>query len=294
MTFDALSRQLLRRIQVAVRASLRAQYGWEPPDWRTDDRLAAIHLGRARQGLAVLVKRLGLRGPRAVACMLFDAKRQSLSEDACGRLGTCAPCGGGLDRGQSFAIGERGNAIDVHCLDCAHERKYREYEETGILSTSLISQAVLDVDLLDRGDHEINSNSRIRPRVAATAAKYEVAARRFMAEHDELARVIRCLLGERIVEAAAKTSDDGPVSGRFGGTKVLALATAGRVLATLSDREGWWVSTICNDDVKLPTHVGIQGLCTPFLAGLALVREAAEKWDSSALVRDGGVRIAGF
>jgi len=162
----------------------------------------------------------------------------------------------------------------------------KRYKESKELSSGLLTAYVIHRE----------RDGRIRPGSKDTLAGLDETERTEIAvavrDIEQLARKFEVVRWMTIQEAV---DDYGGVAGKTSDFKVLALATAGRLLVTISDSKpqgqgkfgGAWVSLIGEDGN--PGRMGIQGLCATKEEALGLL-DAAIK-DMPKLKKDNEVGI---
>lgn len=183
----------------------------------------------------------------------------------------CDRCRASLERGWSerWRDGERVEAV---CFDCNDAEKLREYLDTGVLTSSLMTRATIESVRREYGKGVANPTQRdLLARAWAATEAIQRAAKEF----------------ERVVwfggfaeqERAAKHRGWRAAFDLAGEQhKVLVWSCAGRVVFTIEpDDESRQTSVICAEDENRST-MGIQGVCATEQQAIAMLHGATVAW----------------
>lgn len=170
-------------------------------------------------------------------------------------------------------IVRRGKADVVICARCALKERIDQYERTKEITTSLLMDATLDDAMLHSkgslSDKEARVPSMVRDDIMRTMEACDQLIGEFRRRHWMGG------LCKQIYDARHG------LSGEAGGMKVLAMASAGRVLITIKDAKprgrgtfGGALITLIGADGDITSRLGVQGLCATKEEAIALLWHA--------------------
>lgn len=188
----------------------------------------------------------------------------------------CGSCGKSVVDGRTVRTFQDGKVIAVTCVECDMAERIKLYEETGHMTTWLLTEACLGA--YDRQKYESRCNPTGTPfeRINASSARIQEAAKRFEEEvwFGGLKPIVKACPIRGMKAAPLKTP--------FGDVTAMLWVCAGRCMFTL-DAPKCDVTVITAEDDGDRRCMGVQGLHATEAEAVGMLDAVTGAWKDGAL-----------